>query len=345
MQLIINAGGTGTRLWPVSTNQNPKQFAKLINNQSLLEATYKRLQSNFLPSQIWVNTNEKFKNLVLQSLPNINPSHILTEPEKRDNFGAIMCYSAIVASKTSKDETLMFLHADHYIKDEDIPNFTKAILRTDQAIQNREFEITTCGVKPSFANTMVGYIQLDSTSKKQAFEKCVPVKSFVEKPELKIAKKYLESQEYLWNLGYFAFTYNNLLKILQNLYPELTEIVTQIYELGYITPELYAKFPKTSIDFAIIEKIDTLGVIGMDIFWEDLGSWLIMEKYLPEITSNPKWFELESHGNKIWTQAPDKPIALLGINNKIIIDSPNGLLVLDPTFAPKVKDIASYFDS
>jgi mannose-1-phosphate guanylyltransferase len=346
MQIIINAGGTGTRLWPYSTNSRPKQFSKLIDDETFLSKTFDRLKVTFDSNLVWVNTNEKFLDLVKESLgKDYNPQRILTEPEKRDHFAALIGHSAVVASKTSRTETLVFIHSDHLIKPEDSVEYNKALKLLDNSIQSGDFEVITCAVKPTFANTQLGYIEVDQNFRNEAFIKPVKVSSFREKPNFETATQFLESGCYFWNLGYYGFTFENLIKNLQRFHPELVEVAETIYQKGKIEPEDYQKIPKTSFDYAISEKTDSLGVISLDLFWEDLGSWEAAEKYLPNLEENQNHFQIAGNNNKVKLSNPNKKVAFVGVSDLILVESEDGLLIINPRSSSEVKKVAEYFEN
>lgn len=345
MQVIINAGGTGTRLWPYSTNSNPKQFVPLIDSESFLTKTYNRLIDDFDSNQIWVNTNVKFQSLVEQNLPeDFNKSHILTEPEKRDSFAAIISHAALVAGSVGVEETLIFLHADHLISEKDWSKFNLALKIVSNSLEKCEFEIITAGVKPKFASTQLGYIKISPENKESCYSKVVKVDSFKEKPDLEIANSFVESGNYLWNLGYFSFTYKNLLKNLRILYPEIVEIVEKFRTSGVIDSESYAKLPKIAFDYAIAEKTTSLGVIGIDTEWEDIGNWEIAAKYISELSQNISQVEFAGSGNKVKLLNKNRKVAFVGVSNLLLVESEEGILVIDPTKSAEVKKAAEYFE-
>ncbi len=346
MQIIINAGGKGTRLWPYSTNSRPKQFSPLIDSENFLKKTYDRLSNNFKHEQIWINTNQNFLDLIKESLgKKYDPNKVLTEPERRDSFAALIAHAAVVASKTSRDDTLIFLHSDHLIKSEDWSKFNHGLKIINRSIQAKEFEIITMGIKPTYPNTQLGYIQIDIEDSQECFKNTVKIKQFREKPNYERALEFVENGNYLWNLGYYSFTFNGLIKNLARLYPELVENVEGIYQSGVIKAELFSQIPKTSFDYAISEKAKSLGVVGCDFFWEDIGNWEVARKYLPDLNNNPKQIQMAGKGNQVKLINPNKKIAFVGVSDLLLIESDEGVLVVDPKYSAEVKKVAEYFDS
>jgi mannose-1-phosphate guanylyltransferase len=345
MQIIINAGGTGTRLWPYSTNKNPKQFVPLVDETSFLRKTYDRLVSNFSPTQIWVNTNINFKQLAIDSLPSeFDPSHILTEPEKRDNFAAIIAHAAVVAHHVGNQEPLLFVHADHLILEKDWQKFNQALEIDANNLQNSTFEIITAGVRPKFANTQLGYIEILDSEIDSCCHQAVKVQKFKEKPDQTTAEEFLKAGNFLWNLGYFSFTFESLWKNLEKFAPDTLPIIQNIRDTGVILAADYSILPKIAFDYAIAEKTDSLGVIGIDIDWEDIGNWNVAAKYLPQLAEMPSYVELAGQGNQAKSHIANRKIAFVGVSNLMLVESEEGLLVIDPKYAGEVKKAAEYFE-
>lgn len=345
MQIIINAGGTGTRLWPFSTSKTPKQFVPLIDEESFLRKTYNRLISFFPKESIWVNTNAKFLDQVKSCLPADFPqSHILTEPQKKDTFAAIVSHAAVVSHFTGNAEPLLFIHADHLIQEADWQAFNSGLQKIADSLSRNEFEIITAGIKPTFPNTQLGYIHIDREHIKKSFETPVKVVAFKEKPDLETATEFLEGGDYLWNLGYFSFTFESLLTILQRLYPELVDTVLTIQKEGSISLENYEKLPKVAVDYAIAEKTKSLGVLGMDISWEDVGSWEIAKQYLPALAENKNHIQIEGEDNKVKLTNTNRKVAFVGVSGLMLVESEEGILVINPKHSASVKKVAEYFE-
>jgi mannose-1-phosphate guanylyltransferase len=343
MQIIINAGGDGTRLWPLSTKKNPKQFAPITDHESLLQKSFFRLIKNYRSDQIWVTTNQRHQTLVIDQLgPNFTGNNVLTEPERRDTFAAVIAHSAVVAAKTSKQETLTFISSDHYIDNTvDYQNYIETFALIDQEIQKGSYKIILPATKPYYPATGYGYIKFDTKSN----QKTNAVLAFKEKPNQATAEKFLASGDYFWNLGYFAFTYETLEKIIAELYPEVSPVLESIYQKGLITEEDYAKIPKDSFDFAVLEKSSGLATIDMNLTsWDDLGSFEVVYGYLEEQENNASFMQVDGSGNKVKSTST-RPIALAGVSNLMVIENENGLLIIDPKkSSSKVKEIANWFD-
>jgi mannose-1-phosphate guanylyltransferase len=342
MQIIINAGGSGTRLWPLSTKSNPKQFAKIIDNESLLQKTYFRLSQSHNNSNIWVTTNQAHKEIVkLQLGPNFIDNNILTEPQRRDTFAAVIAHAAIVASRTNVDETLVYISSDHYIDPtKDLVNFDNTLHEVDSCIQSNLYPIVLPATKPYFASPAYGYIKFDTASK----SRINPVLEFKEKPNQQVAQEFINSGQYYWNLGYFAFKYSSLLNILQEFYPETKKVLDTIFYKGVIELEDYQQIEKESFDFAILEKIKDIGVIDMKLAsWDDIGNFDTVYNYLPANEQNHEFIQVGGDGNKIKTLG-NKKIAFVGVSNLMFVESEHGTMIIDPANSNGIKDVAAWFD-
>ncbi|MBC7406600.1 MAG: hypothetical protein H7230_03990 [Candidatus Parcubacteria bacterium] len=346
MQIIINAGGTGSRLWPLSTAAEPKQFASIVGKDSLISQTVLRLQSEF--ENIWVATNTKYLHLAKQQLKHlIMPGKILVEPTKRDTFGAIIAHSCLVAHHTSVDETLIFISSDHYIDDQkDLHNFCGTLHEVDTAINESKYSIILPATKPYFASTEYGYIQIEKSPNRVS-----SVIEFKEKPGDAKAKEFLEQGNYFWNLGYYGFSYAGLRDLVGQIYPELLPVLNNIYTKGRIDSEDYLQFPEINFEQGLIEKLiqiptlkDKIGAIDMGLTtWDDIGNFETLYGYLPEASADQTTLEVDGNNNRVKMQT-SRPLALVGVSGLVIIENKNGILIMDPKKAKNIRKVAKYFD-
>ena len=349
MQIVILCGGGGTRLWPISNDKHPKQLVPIIDEETLLTKIYKVLTARFSPEQIWVATNEKYKNAVREMLPTeFSDTHILSEPEKRDNFAALVSHSAMVSHMTSDNEPIIFVPCDDLILADDIDAYNQAQLDIATSLEKDEFEIVTAGIKPTFPNTQYGYVQLDRGDKDKTG--VVAVKSFVEKPTSEIAQNYLESGNYLWHKCNMSFKFGTLKKILLDLYPDLYSIAVDIEAKGSIDPKSYSLFPKISFDKAVLEKNKALGIVIMRINWDDIGNWGVVYDNIEEAESlnnikKSNHIQIDGIGNKVKTTIANRKVAFVGVDNLLVVESKEGLLIIDPTKTDSMKAVAEYFQN
>lgn len=342
---VILSGGSGTRLWPLSRKQYPKQFLALDSQKSMLQETILRLNGidNIEKPIIVCNTKHRF--LVAEQLNEINLSNatILLEPIGRNTAPAIAAAAIYVNKKYLNDKSiLLVLSADHLIRD--IRAFHKAIFI---ALESARIEkIVTFGVKPTEANTGYGYIKTFDEIINGAYR----VDSFEEKPDQITANQYLEKGNYFWNSGMFVFKSEVLLEelsiyskdILKNISASVSE-ATKDMDFIRLDAKSFSRSPNISIDYAIMEKSSKVVVVPLDAGWNDIGAW----KSLYEIGNK------DEEGNVIkgdvyledttnsYILSSSRIIATIGLNNLVIIDTPDALLVSDKNKTNFVKNISS----
>jgi len=347
MQIIIVAGGGGTRLWPVSTKATPKQFVPLLDNLTLLEHTVANALQVTSLANIWVSTNNVYRDIVAELLPSsFDPTHLILEPEKRDSFPAVASAATVVAARVGADEPLIFIPCDDWLSDQNsVEVFAAAQKQIAKDIVSKKFSLMVAGIKPTFANTNYGYIQIKTEDKYRVFEQSVPVVSFKEKPNLELAEQFFESGDYLWNKFNFAFSYSSFCELLAPLDPDSVKVLGRIQTEG-LTPELFGQLPKISFDFHVLDCVNTgLGVMGMDIRWDDLGNWDTIEKYLPPIEKTAQTIQIDGLNNKAKLADPAKKIAFVGVSDILVVETDDGLMICDVRNIQNIKSVAEHFDN
>jgi mannose-1-phosphate guanylyltransferase len=353
MQIVINAGGVGTRLWPMSTKNKPKQFCKLIGDKSLLRISFERVVDLVPIENIWVNTNEKFKALIKEQIPEILESNILTEPSRRDTFAAVLAHSSLIAGKTSEDENIIFVGSDHLISPKKaVENFRLALGKIDEELNAKTYEIVVSGVAPTFASTQFGYIQIQPEDKQLSFQKAVKVTSFKEKPNFETASSFFEAGNYFWNIALFAFKYSSLLKIVEAHHPKLLPVLETIKNSGKIEASVFEQIPVEAFDYGIIEKSDNLGVINMQLdLWEDIGNYDTYAKYIEDVASleqqidkDVNQIQISGNNNRLSLLDKSKKVAFVGVSNLVVVETEDGMIIIDPTKSSEVKKVAGYFE-
>jgi mannose-1-phosphate guanylyltransferase len=205
MQIVINAGGSGTRLWPISTEVLPKQFCALVEEKPMLRVTFDRFLNQYPVDNLWISVNKNHLELVKQQIPELPIDHILVEPERRDTFPAVAAHAAVVAGLTHQDENIIFVPADAHIEDDDsIANLMTAISKIDTALEANLFKVGVIGIKPNFPSTQFGYVEVNEEIKSEVFSQVQKVDSFKEKPNFELATDFYNAGNYLWNFGAFA---------------------------------------------------------------------------------------------------------------------------------------------
>ena len=334
---IIMAGGSGTRLWPLSRSLYPKQFLSLINENSLLQETLKRLDGlNCLPP---VNNEHRF--IVAEQLRQfgVDDFQIILEPVGRNTAPAV-ALAALKSLELHGDHHMLVLAADHAIQD--IEAFHAAVLAAEQ--ESVDNKLVTFGIVPTKPETGYGYIKKGEQVKNSVFK----VNSFVEKPDLETAKNYLEQKCYLWNSGMFMFKASVYLDELKKFRPDILaackeSLSSASTDLDFIrlNSDVFAECPDESIDYAVMEKTQDCVVIPLDADWSDIGSWTslweISEKDEHENVSHGDVINYNSRNNYIYSEG--SLISTVGVNNLIIVQTKDALLVAQQDNVQDIKKI------
>jgi mannose-1-phosphate guanylyltransferase/mannose-6-phosphate isomerase len=337
MKAIILAGGSGTRLWPVSRYGLPKQFIKLNGGKSLLCQTVERLAAVTRLKDIFVITNEDYRFHVQADLRSVSPeleNNIILEPVGRNTAPAIalvMKY-CLEKLKCSKDEVIFICPSDHII--EPVEKFAKYALQGEAAA--KAGSIVTFGIKPSRPETGYGYIK--KGGKAPGSGGVCKVAKFAEKPDLKTAEKYLAAGDYYWNSGMFAFTIATMQAEFKAYAPEISR------RMGAKLAVMLAEFktmPSISIDYAVMEKSKKAAVLPIDILWSDVGSWdSLPEVIKPDSDGNVKVGDIISlDTKKTIVMGEGRLISTIGLKDLIIIDTTDALLIAKRGQAQRVKEI------
>src|SRR5687768_8863918 len=282
--VVLMAGGVGVRFWPYSRNSRPKQFLDVLGTgKTLIQSTFER----FLPicpvENIFVVTHEEHAGIVREQLPQLTPGQILTEP-MRKNTGACIAYASFKIQQLDPDAVIVVSPSDHLILKENL--FLDVIRKAaDQA--KADDKLITLGIKPTRPETGYGYIQYHT---EKTFAK--KVKTFTEKPELSLAKKFLESGDFVWNAGIFIWSVKSIIKAIQLHMPEMAEVFEDI-KTKLVTAEekqaISAAYPQCksiSIDYGVMEKASNVYVCLGDFSWSDLGSWASIHEISEKDTDN-----------------------------------------------------------
>lgn len=337
---IIMAGGSGTRLWPLSRSLYPKQFLSLINENSLLQETLKRLDGlNCLPPVIVSNNEHRF--IVAEQLRQfgVDDFQIILEPVGRNTAPAV-ALAALKSLELHGDHHMLVLAADHAIQD--IEAIHAAVLAAEQ--ESVDNKLVTFGIVPTKPETGYGYIKKGEQVKNSVFK----VNSFVEKPDLETAKNYLEQKCYLWNSGMFMFKASVYLDELKKFRPDILaackeSLSSASTDLDFIrlNSDVFAECPDESIDYAVMEKTQDCVVIPLDADWSDIGSWTslweISEKDEHENVSHGDVINYNSRNNYIYSEG--SLISTVGVNNLIIVQTKDALLVAQQDNVQDIKKI------
>ncbi len=331
---IIMAGGIGSRFWPLSRRSMPKQFLDILGTgRSLLQQTYDRFSKIIPPENIYVVTSVDYKSLAREQLPSISSNRILAEPLRR-NTAPCLAYAVNKIKTVNSLANLVVAPSDHLILNED--EFLHQIQKGLEFVSKNKI-LLTLGIHPSRPETGYGYIQIGKKIRFKDFDNLFHVKTFTEKPDLRMAGIFLESGEFYWNSGIFLWSLPTILKALEAHLPEVASLFAQ-GEYLYNTPDetafinkIYSECMGISIDYGIMEKSDNVCVLTADFGWTDLGTWgSLYENKEKDINGNAitgkRTFTYDS-ANCI-ANLPDNKIAIIqGLDGYIVVESNNTLLI------------------
>jgi mannose-1-phosphate guanylyltransferase len=340
---LIMAGGVGSRFWPMSTPENPKQFLDVLGiGKSLLRLTFERL-NRFIPAeQIYILTNSSYEQLVLQQLPELKNTQVLCEPERK-NTAPCIAYAAAKIQALDPEATLLISPADHLIINEQ--RFEEIINVAWQTAQTGQ--LVTLGIEPSRPDTGYGYIEFEKTAYTTKGSAC-PVLQFREKPDLATAQKFLEAGTFYWNAGIFvwkASVISEALKAHQNdvyqIFNQDTSAYGSAQEVAFLK-DAFAACPDISIDFAVMEKAKNVSVVLADFDWSDLGTWGSLTTHLQKDEQansliGGRVFAFDS-SNCLVNVPKEKTVLLDGLKDYIVVESDDKLMVLRLSNEQKLKE-------
>ncbi len=339
---VIMAGGVGSRFWPVSTPENPKQFHDLLGTgKSLIQQTFNRLKGLIPSENILISTNDRYKNLVKEQLPAIRDRQLVLEPCMRNTAPAIL-YATLKIYQQNPDAIILIAPSDHWIDKEQV--FRNDLQTAFTACEKQDI-LMTLGIKPTYPNTGYGYIQFDPSQ--QALKKVV---QFTEKPKLSLAKQFIASGDYLWNAGIFIWSAKSIRKAFQEHLPEMytlfakgTRIWNTDFEDDFIK-DTYPKATAISIDYGILEKSTNVWVLPVSIGWNDLGTWGALYHKLEKDSHqnavvNATSYLTDSEGNMIRT-SKGKKVIIKGLKKFIVVENDGILVILPKDDEQSIKELS-----
>jgi len=329
MKIIIMAGGQGTRFWPRSVKNKPKQFLTLTSEDTMLQQSYRRF-ARFLPlSSIYVLTTRQYSPMVAEQLPELKPEQLLLEPEPKDT-GPCVALAALHFMTNGENEVLVTTPSDQYIPDAE--GLWEALLQAEQIAQNGH-SIVTLGIVPTRPETGYGYIE---TEEPKALGSAVLAKAFIEKPPLEKAKQLIQQKNMYWNSGIFIWKPSTIAYYMRQYQPEMWGALEGC---GGQWELVYGSLPKISIDYAILEKASTIYTIPVAFEWDDVGIWTSLERVFgTDANGNITNGDVHSAftNNSIIYSEHHKAI-VIGIEDMIVVSTANGLLVCHKSREQHIK--------
>lgn len=330
---LIMAGGKGTRFWPLSTEDNPKQFLNLVGNESMIQKTVSRLTDLIPMERIFVVTDSKYEKLVLEHLPNIPQDNIIIEPVGM-NTAPCIALSAMLIEKKFSNATLAVLPSDHLVENEKL--FRDTLKAADLYIKSNSTSVVTLGMSVTRPEIGYGYIKYNQKQAEINNIEFYNVERFVEKPNYETAMQYMDEGNYLWNGGMFIWNTQNIINLTSEYLPKTYEILEQIVNTNEekfesVLYNLYPKVENISVDYGIMEKVNQIIVIPSDFGWDDIGSWLALERYKEKDAFNNvmdgEIKSINSRGNIVVSKT--KPIVMSGIENIVLVETEDVIMLVN----------------
>lgn len=338
------AGGVGSRFWPVSTTEFPKQFHDMLGSgETLIQKTFSRLSKLIPTENILILTNEKYNDLVLTQLPLVKPEQVLLEPAMRNTAPCIL-YASLKIQKMNPDAVMVVAPSDHWIEDETA--FISNLQQCFDYCQN-ENALLTLGIQPTFPNTGFGYIEFDKVDKNPIKK----VNQFREKPDYETAKSFLESGNFLWNGGIFIWSVKSITDSFSTFQPQMNQLFLDGFEKYNTSIEKefinqnYALAENISIDYAILEKAKNVFVLPATFDWNDLGTWGSLHEKLGKDNQNNAVLNTtlvsENASNNIIRTQNKKLVIINGLNDYIVVEHGDVLLIYPKNKEQDIKRIVS----
>ena len=346
MITVIIAGGSGTRLWPLSTSNYPKHLLKLTGERTMLQTAYDRAIR--LGDIVYVVTEASHSDYIRKQLPELPESVFLIEPGRRGTAHCIVFALDVISRKHDKNEPIAFIHSDHHVRD--IGGFARSFALAAEVSQANK-QIALIGIEPTFPSIGFGYIKRDGVI--SASNGVFKVESFKEKPDYETATGYLASGNYLWNCGYFVGSVDTFLGEMKVSAPDLLADFDSLAAIAEVGSEqynnAYLALDNQVIDIALIEKARSLAVVSASFDWMDIGSFKDLHDVVPQDEQgnyfNGKNIHTIDVANVYIRNEEDKPIAVIGLDNIVVVNTPDGILVSRKDVSHRTGEVAKKLQS
>lgn len=350
LAVVIMAGGAGTRFWPLSTEERPKQFLKLFGERSLLQKSFDRVADLLPPERILVLTSESFIPIVLEQLPQLPPGNIIGEPMRRDTAAAV-ALAALLCRKRFGNCTMAIMTADHII--EPVDTFRKILLSAAGEAKKSKV-IYTFGIKPEYAATGYGYLETGEKTADDEGVRHFKLVRFKEKPDLETAGEYLKSGRFLWNSGMFVWQADTIIGEFERQLPaHLDRIAPAVLEDGSplwqeALRKAFEPLKKISVDFAIMEKAEDVRCVEAGFSWSDVGGWPAMDEFMEKDESGNSCRgdvrTYDASTNMVFCEDENETVALVGVKDLIVVRSGGKTLIVSRDRAEDIKKLVEGLD-
>jgi len=346
---VIMAGGGGTRLWPISRKESPKQLLPLLGKETLFQITVSRLEKIFPPERIFVVTVDEQAQVMQEQAPSIPSGNYLIEPAARGT-ASVVGLAAAILRKRDPNAVMAIQSADHHIRNHDLFQY---LLRTAFDVAEKKY-LVTLGITPSYPSTGFGYIQQGDALEGDYKYPVYAVKAFKEKPDEATAQKLLHSGDHSWNSGMFVWHVDTILNEMKRQMPELFETVEKVASVwdtpdgGKVINKLWYDLASQTIDYGIMEKAERLAVLPAGgLGWSDVGSWdSLFDVLLPDmngnVASNSQHLGLDTHNSLVYSINEERLIVTIGMDDVVVVDAGDVLMVCKTDQSQKVKDVVEH---
>ena len=338
--MLVLSGGAGTRLWPLSRRERPKQFLDLLGGRTLLQDTVERVSETVPAERIFVVAPPEHRALIHEQLPELRSDHVVVEPYPRGNAAAVGLAMAALAA-FDPEAVVAVLPSDHVV--EKRAEFRKVLIAATAA--GERGYLVTIGITPSGPDTGFGYIEAGDKLEVEAPIEVRAVKRFVEKPKREQAERMLAAGGHYWNAGMFVWRVEEVLRAYEQHLPATAKAIGALRDAvgspryESVLAEVWEETDRTTIDYGIAEKAPNVAVVPADIGWHDIGSWARLAALVQGADNWASGDQVaeDAHDNYVW--APGKTVALIGVEGLVVVDTPDALLVTSKERSADVKTV------